>query len=249
MEVRVDRCVMMQEDSHGLNARPSQKGYPRRWLLCNDTVLMGWPITILFLGANPSDRTRLFLGLEARTIHERLRASRHCDAFRIEQQWAVGSSDLQACLLRCAPAVVHFSGHGEPSGELLLEGELGSAEPVEAAALADLFRLLGGQVRCVVLNACYSEVQANAIVEHVDCVVGMSKGIDDQSAIAFAGAFYQALGYASCSSSCRAMFGATALAIEIVPYSSAPANSQRTRVRPALTAASPATAIAELRLL
>ena len=45
------------------------------------------------------------------------------------------------------------------------------------------------------LNACYSEGQAQAIGEHIDCVIGMSVAIKDSAAISFASAFYQALGY------------------------------------------------------
>lgn len=45
------------------------------------------------------------------------------------------------------------------------------------------------------LNACYSEVQANAIVEHINYAIGMNHEIRDDSAIAFATGFYQALGY------------------------------------------------------
>ena len=40
-----------------------------------------------------------------------------------------------------------------------------------------------------------SEEQAQAIAQHIDCVVGMSTVIGDQAAISFAAAFYQALGY------------------------------------------------------
>jgi hypothetical protein len=47
----------------------------------------------------------------------------------------------------------------------------------------------------VVLNACFSEAQAEAIAKHIDCVVGMSKTIKDRSAISFAASFYQALAY------------------------------------------------------
>ena len=47
----------------------------------------------------------------------------------------------------------------------------------------------------MVLNACYSESQAQAIAKHIDCVIGMSNAIGDEAAISFAAAFYQALGY------------------------------------------------------
>jgi len=46
----------------------------------------------------------------------------------------------------------------------------------------------------VVLNACYSERQAEAIVKHIPHVIGMKKAIGDAAAIEFAVAFYDALG-------------------------------------------------------
>ena len=49
-------------------------------------------------------------------------------------------------------------------------------------------------VKCVLLNACYSEIQATAIAEHINFVIGMDKEIGDKAAIAFAVGFYQALG-------------------------------------------------------
>jgi hypothetical protein len=155
----------------------------------------GGPATILFLAANPSSTTRLALDRESREIDQRLRGADLRDAFRIEQAWAVRGEDLQERLLRHRPAIAHFSGHGSPAGELVLEDPSGAARPVGKAALASLFRILHGGVRCVVLNACFSERQALAIAEHVDCVVGMTTAVEDSSAIAFAGAFYQALGY------------------------------------------------------
>ena len=51
------------------------------------------------------------------------------------------------------------------------------------------------QIRCIVLNACYTEEQAQAIAENIECVVGMSSEISDIAAINFASAFYQALAY------------------------------------------------------
>ena len=55
--------------------------------------------------------------------------------------------------------------------------------------------MLKDNIRCVVLNACYSATQAKAIAQHIDCVIGMSKAVGDQAAISFAGSFYQALAY------------------------------------------------------
>ncbi|OQW91766.1 MAG: hypothetical protein BWK79_16185, partial [Beggiatoa sp. IS2] len=44
------------------------------------------------------------------------------------------------------------------------------------------------------LNACYSEVQAIAISQYIDYVIGMNQAIGDEAAIEFAVAFYDALG-------------------------------------------------------
>ncbi|MDC3981474.1 pentapeptide repeat-containing protein [Polyangium jinanense] len=178
-------------------------------------------IRILFLGANPSDTTRLALEREVREITQRLHGTPKGERFEIMQAWAVRVSDLQAELLRHRPQIVHFSGHGrgdrssrsldsvdvrremlpadEPraedlDGEILVEDDAGRAKPIPASALANLFRIVGG-VRCVVLNACHSAAQAEAIRQHVDAVVGMSRTIEDAAAINFAWAFYQGLGF------------------------------------------------------
>jgi hypothetical protein len=43
------------------------------------------------------------------------------------------------------------------------------------------------------LNACYSEVQAKAIAQHINYVIGMNDQIEDKAAIEFVVGFYDAL--------------------------------------------------------
>ena len=50
------------------------------------------------------------------------------------------------------------------------------------------------ELRLVVLDACYSDAQATALRDHVDCIVGMSGAIDDASARRFAVGFYGGVG-------------------------------------------------------
>jgi CHAT domain-containing protein len=153
------------------------------------------PVRILFLGANPSDTTRLRLDEEIRSIEQALRQSDFRDKFEIKQHWAVRVTDIQSHLLRYKPDIVHFSGHGSASNEIVLEDNAGNSQTVSARALSQLFSVLKDNIRCVVLNACYSEQQAQAIAEHIDCVIGMSNTIGDWAAMNFATAFYQALGF------------------------------------------------------
>lgn len=153
------------------------------------------PIQILFLAANPRDTNPLRLGEEIQSIDLALREADFREKFNLEQQWAVRVNDLQRHLLRYKPNIVHFSGHGSDASEIILEDPSGRSHPISVRALSRLFRLLRDNIRCIVLNACYSEHQARAIAKHIDCVIGMSKAIGDSAAIRFATAFYRALGY------------------------------------------------------
>lgn len=168
------------------------------------------PVKILFLAANPDGTERLRLDREARAIEEALRAGGLRDRFELQQSWAVSSAELQDSLLRYAPDVVHFSGHGEESGAPVLEpstvtrhltppagsveGKGDTSEVPLVEALAELFSLAKGNIRCVLLNSCHSEAQARALAEHIDCVIGMPTSVNDAVAIQFSWAFYHALG-------------------------------------------------------
>jgi hypothetical protein len=152
-------------------------------------------VRILFLAANPKDTTPLRLGEEVRAIDGALQRAEFREQFDLEQQHAVRVGDLQETLLRYNPTIVHFSGHGSATNGIILEDPAGLGQTVSPLALSGLFRTLKGEIRCVVLNACYSDMQALAIAEHIECVVGMSRAIGDRAAIQFAEAFYRGLSY------------------------------------------------------
>ncbi len=160
-----------------------------------DTSRSGDQVKVLFLAANPKDSSPLRLDEEIRSIDLALRQAEFRDKFDIRQHWAVRVADIQGYLLRHQPDIVHFSGHGSTSSEIILEDNYGNSQAVSPHALSRLFAVLKDNIRCVVLNACYSERQAQAIAQHIECVIGMTNSIGDQAAINFAAAFYQALGY------------------------------------------------------
>ncbi len=149
--------------------------------------------TILFLAANPKGTSPLRLGEEMRSIQNGLERSQQRDRFALEQRWAVTAKDLRRALLDCQPQIVHFSGHGVGTEGLIFEDATGQTKLVSGEAIANLFSLFSDQVECVVLNACYSEVQAQEIVQHIPSVIGMKRAIGDEAAIEFAVGFYDAL--------------------------------------------------------
>lgn len=164
-------------------------------LIKQDIMKTTEKIKILFLAASPSNEVHLHLDVEFREIGERLQKAKFRDSFDMVSKWAVRASDLSSYLMEHKPNIVHFSGHGSNAHELILLNKNGEAHPISAEKLGDLFSVLKENIRCVILNACYSEGQAKAIAKHIDCVVGMSDAIGDDSAIVFAEHFYQALAY------------------------------------------------------
>jgi len=178
--------------------------------------------TILFLAANPTGSSPLALDREARAIHVELERSGYRDQFEFVTRWAVEPMDLLRELRKLRPTVVHFSGHGQKAaaaaspmssgasgsqlhgstqasnqgaaGGMYFHAADGRAQLVAASAIEQTFGAAGSSVRLVVLNACYSAAQAEALLLHVDCVVGMSGAISDAAARHFAVGFYGGLG-------------------------------------------------------
>jgi hypothetical protein len=151
--------------------------------------------TILVLASSPTNEARLRLDKEVREIDEGLRRSQHREKFTLQQRGAVRPDDLRRAMLDFNPQIVHFSGHGSGEDGLILENDLGEAQLVPTEALANLFKRFATRgLECVVLNACYSEIQADEIVKHIDYVVGMNSSIGDDAAIKFAVGFYDELG-------------------------------------------------------
>lgn len=150
--------------------------------------------TILFLAADPSDAARLRLGEELREIQSQMQLAKLRDRFTLHERMSVRPVDISQALLDVQPQMVHFSGHGTSTGALCFESQSGTLHPIEADALAALFEQFADQVKCVLLNACYSETQAEAIAKHIEYVIGMNQAIGDKAAIAFAVGFYQASG-------------------------------------------------------
>ena len=148
---------------------------------------------ILILGANPKNTSNLRLDEEVREIKNVLQLSPNRDEFLIITESAVRVDDLIRQLSHHQPTIVHFSGHGSGADGLAWEDNSGQMQLVSTEALGKLFRSFQHIVECVLLNACYSEVQATAIHQHIDCVVGMSQAIGDKAAIKFSIGFYTAL--------------------------------------------------------
>jgi hypothetical protein len=147
---------------------------------------------ILLLAANPVDTVALRGGKEEREIRDAI--ARTGKRYTLETRHAVRPADLTLAMSEVRPEIVHYSGHGTEGGALCLEDDEGLTHPVTPRALAGVFGALKGTIECVVLNACFSWLQAEELGKHARYVVGMANGVGDDAAVAFATGFYQAVG-------------------------------------------------------
>jgi SMODS-associated and fused to various effectors sensor domain/CHAT domain len=150
---------------------------------------------ILVVAANPRNTTHLRLATEVKEIDKAIQQAQKRSKFEVLKPCLASTyRDLSLALANNNPQIVHFCGHGEGDKGLVLEDITGQAMLVDSNTLAGLFKLFADQVECVLLNACYSEVQAEVIKQHIDYVIGMNQPVGDRAAIEFAIGFYDALG-------------------------------------------------------
>ncbi|MGD1865143.1 MAG: SUMF1/EgtB/PvdO family nonheme iron enzyme [Phormidesmis sp.] len=148
---------------------------------------------ILILASNP--RKDLNLDQEIRDLKGVIERSPSREQFEVVTELAVRVADLQELMLKHEPQIVHFCGHGGGAEGLVFVSDEAKEQRLSTRAFSGLLSLCARHVECVLLNACYSEVQAYAMIAYINYVIGMSQTIQDDAAIAFAKGFYRALGY------------------------------------------------------
>jgi Effector-associated domain 11/CHAT domain len=167
---------------------------------------------ILFLASNPVNTDKLDLEKEFAKLYTSLKESDNFP-YDIRPTWTVTPQELQSGMLEQRPRIVHFSGHGIGGGEagdraigevssteqevgIYLQDANGKGQLVSGFALANLFKicLKRFQIDAVLLNACHSKSQAEAIsLAGVPYVIGMNRAVKDSTAIVFSTGFYRGL--------------------------------------------------------
>lgn len=147
---------------------------------------------VLIIGATPKDQGHLDVDVEVNQIKAVWRESQLRDHVEVEYEPAVLVSQLHSHLQRFEPTILHFAGHGETHG-ILVEKADGTTQVISNEALVGALKLYRKTLRCVVLNACYSEELAQMLASELGIAVGMVTAVGDQTAIKFARGFYRAI--------------------------------------------------------
>jgi hypothetical protein len=167
----------------------------RRSSLIIDLARLPAKIKVLFLAANPLDQTPLRLDEEIRAITEKIRSSEYRDAVELISQWALRPGDILQGLNEHKPHIVHFSGHGSDTDELLFQDANGNTKLVAKEAIVTTISTVADNIQVIVFNSCFSSGQAEAVTQYVDIAIGMNTDIGDEAARVFAAQFYSAIGF------------------------------------------------------
>ncbi len=152
-------------------------------------------ITVLFFAANPQDQVQLSLDEEVRSIKEMILKAKHRDVVNFESCWAVRPGDILQNINQYQPTIVHFSGHGSNSDELVLMDNQRNTKLVSLDSIVQAMSVANGNLRLVFFNTCFSNNQAANVVSHIEAAIGMKTSITDEAAIIFSASFYSAIGF------------------------------------------------------
>ncbi len=152
-------------------------------------------VTVLFMASNPINSKSLRLDEEARSIQEMIRKAEHRDSVKFETRWATRPIDILQAINELNPAIIHFSGHGSETDELVLQDADGNAKLVSKEAIVQTMMTSSDKIRLVFFNTCFSDGQAKAVVKYVESAIGMNTSIGDYAARVFSAQFYSAISF------------------------------------------------------
>src|SRR5919199_1603938 len=174
---------------------------------------------LLVLSSNP----RRDLNLD-REVSDLTTAIQRLGTFEIRLGLGVRSQELAEQIAEHNPQIVHYCGHGAGEQGLVFQDENGREQLVSTEILARIFKTFANEINCAVLNACDSDHQAVAIVEHINYAIGMSQQILDKAAYLFSVGFYKGL---ASGKSIEQAYEMGCIAIQIWSASNSPSTRSR----------------------
>ena len=170
-------------------------------------------LDVLYLTANP--RGDLRVEAEVNQVQQEVRGSKLRDNIDVHYRPAANLDSLIQGLNDLAPAVIHFSGHGNESG--VGTDDAKSARPagkqVSFELLAKAIAATDTPPQVIVLNSCKSAGAKKSFFPPAKAIVAMGDSIGDLAATAFAAKFYAAI---AAGQSLNSAFAQGKVAVEAV---------------------------------
>ncbi len=150
--------------------------------------------TILMLPASPSSRTSARWEAESTMARDVIKkADKNEDKYGFQERPFIKSPDLLENLTDLKPYVLHVSGDVEGIAELVLGNNTCQSLHDQNQQISELFRLHDQFIDCVILSGCSLEEQVQEIVHHIEFVIVLPKGLEQENAKSFLNGFYYSL--------------------------------------------------------
>jgi hypothetical protein len=151
------------------------------------------PVKILLCTANAVHPRRRIQLDELRSIEEALQRSRSRECYELRMSLAVSFTKVAHEIDDHEPTIVHFSGHGDPSGNIVLRDDKGGERHIAPSRIADLLGTIPRPPVLVTFATCYSAELAKAAVKHALHSIGFDGPFNDASAPHFSATLYERL--------------------------------------------------------
>lgn len=156
-------------------------------------------IRILIIQANPPGTIQLGSSDEIRNVQQALRQSGARDLFAVAIAPAAQINDILPALGDHQPHILHFTGHGDGQGGIILHApDHPDGLVLSAANLTRQIKIHQAEAKTklqlVLLVGCDTAAAAQGLTAHVACAIGLSDAISDSAALHLTAPFYHALG-------------------------------------------------------
>lgn len=145
--------------------------------------------TLLIMTANPKNTQRLGVEQEYNNARDAYMNSGNLEQYEVHPILDVNTKTLSRLLGHHKPSMLHFSGHGTGDA-LLFYSDNGLANKVSGREFGRMLALYPS-INCLVLNACYSEQQAEEMAQYIPNIIGTDNAIGDTKAQEFTSFFYR----------------------------------------------------------
>jgi tetratricopeptide (TPR) repeat protein len=151
---------------------------------------------ILLLSANPENTTTSRKRTGIKEIRDALKRANHGQLLDVQERLETSAVDISQSLSEIEPFIVNISGCEDGIEGLILDGihNENVLFDKKETLIADLFQNHSNNIKCIVLNSCYSEKQAKEIIRHIEFIIGISQNLEDKVVVDFLTEFYYQLG-------------------------------------------------------
>jgi hypothetical protein len=175
---------------------------------------------VLYLTANPDEKSQLRVDAEMRQVQNAVRGSKFRDNVRLYYRPAADLDSLIEGLNDHIPRIVHFSGHGSSHGigvdHALVDRPKGRFVTFDLVSKA--LAAVDSPPDVIVLNSCHSAGARKALLPPARAMIVMGDSISDIAAVTFAAKFYAAI---AAGQSLKSAFEQGKVAVEVVSINEA----------------------------